>query len=313
MNVRVHVQGIVCLISGLALLGSLIGVQTCEATTYYVAPDGSDWNPGTEDQPFQTLGRGVRDLSPGDTLYVKNGTYTGGYELSNIPSGASWDNPVTMAAYPGHSPVIGAPGQAVVLPLVKSRYVVIDGFFIDGTNTGVGIEITWGAGIADHIRIQNSDIAYAQFGIFVTEGSDGNEFIRLQVHDNGFTDFNHGIYIRSSNNLVEDCSIYDNMGWGVHLYSGWQRGVDNNVIRNNAIYDNGRAGTRGDGILLSSGSGNQAYNNVVWGNVGGIRIDYNASNTYVYDNTVYENTGYGIYIGTQSYNALVESNSISNN
>jgi parallel beta-helix repeat protein len=287
MNIRVHVQGIIGLICGLALLGGLVHAQKGEAATYYVATDGSDSNPGMEDQPFQTLDRGVQALSPGDTLYVENGTYTS-WGMWHSPSGTSWNNPVTIAAYPGHSPVI-----AGGLYFANNRYMVIDGFVISG------IEITWGyGGIADHIRIQNSEIAYTpSTGIFVSEGSDGNEFVNLQVHDNGTTDFDHGIYIRSSDNVVAGCSIYNNAGWGVQLYSPSGSGVNNNIIRDNTIYDNGRSGIRGDGILVSSGSGNQVYNNIVWGNLGiGIRIDYNASDTYVANNTVYGNGSLDVYM-----------------
>jgi parallel beta-helix repeat protein len=284
MNIRMHVQGIMGLICGLALLGSLVHTQKGEAATYYVARDGSDSSPGTENRPFQTLDRGVQALRPGDTLYVKNGTYTS-WGIWNSPSGTSWSNPVTVAAYPGHSSIIVGG-----LYFANNRYMVIDGFVIGG------IEITWGyGGIADHIRIQNSEIAYATVGIFVIPGSDGNEFINLQVHDNGTTDFDHGIYIASSNNIVEGCSIHGNAGWGVHLYSS-SGGVNNNVIRNNDIYDNGKSGVRGNGILVSSGSGNQVYDNTVSGNIGGIRIE-NASDTSLNNNTVYGNADFDINTG----------------
>src|SRR4030095_6339892 len=114
-------------------------------------------------------------------------------------------------------------------------------------------------------------------GIVTTSGSDGNEFIHLQIYDNG----DYGLYISSGDNLVEDCSIHDNGGLGIHAWYGGGTSVDNNVIRNNTIYNNGTSG-RGHGILLSSGNGNQASNNDIWGNSeGGIRVDYGASNTYV--------------------------------
>src|SRR5207249_1171286 len=161
-----------------------------------------------------------------------------------------------------------------------NSYIVIDGFVIDASHALDGIKITYltSGGRANHIRIQNSEIFYAPGnGVFVDAGSDGNEFINLHVHDNGTNDFNHGMYIVSNDNLVEDCSIHDNAGWGVHMYSESGVGVNNNIIRDNIIYDNGRAG-RGPGILLSSGSGNQTSNNDVWGNNGGIAIDYGALN-----------------------------------
>jgi parallel beta-helix repeat protein len=308
MNIRVYVQGVVCLICGLVLLGSLVYAQRSEANTYYVDANGRDSNPGTEAQPFRTLDRGAWALMPGDTLYVKNGTYTGSLLLFGIPSGTSWDNPVTIAAYPGHSPIIqGDPGEHV-LYISYISYMVIDGLFIDGTdsNTGTGIKVTDGS---SHIRIQNTEIAYALDGIEVNDGAEGNEFINLQVHDNRV----YGFYIASSNNIVENCSIHDNMGlYGIHAYNGGS-GVNNNIIRNNEIYDNGKAG-RGVGILLSSGDGNQTYNNVIWGNTaGGIQIDYRVSNSYVNDNTIYNNAEFGIYIGLGSSNAFIGFNNIYNN
>ena len=45
------------------------------AETYYVAINGNDGWPGTEQQPFRTIQRGVNAVVAGDTLLIKNGTY----------------------------------------------------------------------------------------------------------------------------------------------------------------------------------------------------------------------------------------------
>ena len=200
------------------------------------------------------------------------------------------------------------------LLFANTRYVVIDGFFIDGTNAINGIKITKEStdSIADHISIRNSEIAYAQSGgIFVTPGSNGNEFINVHVHENGIGDFDHGIYLASSDNIVAGSSIHGNMGWGVHLYSSLG-GVNNNVISDNNIYDNGRSGVRGGGIIFSSGSSNQAYNNVIWGNMGGIHIS-DGSDIYISNNTIYGNGYFGIDIGWGSFEAHIEFNNIYDN
>ena len=310
MNIRMHVQGIMGLICGLALLGNLVHAPKSEAGTYYVATDGSDKNPGTEAQPFQTLGRGVSDLSPGDTLFVKNGTYAGGLAFVGMPSGASWANPITIKAYQGHSPVIVAQGSHAVY-LVHSRYIVIEGFVIDGSGTddsNAAFEIAWGwGGIADHIRLRDSEVFSGPNGIVAGDGSDGNEFINVRVHDNVY----HGIYIKSRDNIVDKCFIYDNGEWGVHVYNGGT-GVDNNTIRNSEIYNNGRSGW-GNGIILSSGEDNKAYDNTIWGNIGGILIAYMASDTKVGGNTIYANNDWGIFIQASTSNALIEGNNIYDN
>jgi parallel beta-helix repeat protein len=305
MNIRVHVKGVVCLICGLALLGSLVHAQRSEANTYYVASDGNDSNPGTEARPFRTLGAGAWALSPGDTLYVKDGTYTGSLAFFGIPSGTS-NNPVTIAAYPGHSPVIKTDSGNHALYISYTSYMVIDGLSIDGTNsnTGAGIKITDGA---SHIKIQNSEITNAFNGIEVNDGSGGNEFLNLQVHHNRA----YGVYIASSSNTVEGCWIHDNMGYGIHTYNG-SGGVNNNIIIGNTIENNGKS-SLGTGILFSYGAGNKAIDNTISGNKGGIDIDYGASNSYISGNTIYGNDYYDIYIGEGGSNTFIGANNVSGN
>ena len=46
-----------------------------DAATCYVSTTGSDSGSGTLASPFQTLGKGVSVLRPGDTLYARAGIY----------------------------------------------------------------------------------------------------------------------------------------------------------------------------------------------------------------------------------------------
>src|SRR5439155_7116291 len=68
-----------------------------------------------------------------------------------------------------------------------------------------------------------------------------------------------------------------------------------NVVRNNVIHGTGKNSTRygyavGLGLLLSSGTGNTAYNNVVYANNGGgIDVDFGATDSTVFNNTVVGN------------------------
>ena len=46
------------------------------AVNYYVSPNGDDTNDGLSDQtPFETMQKGINQLSAGDTLFVMNGIY----------------------------------------------------------------------------------------------------------------------------------------------------------------------------------------------------------------------------------------------
>jgi hypothetical protein len=72
--------------------------------TFYVATSGDDSSPGTEAEPFRTIQHGIDVMGAGDTLYIKEGTYTEG--VHNIPSGTSWSSPTTITAYPGDTVTI---------------------------------------------------------------------------------------------------------------------------------------------------------------------------------------------------------------
>ena len=45
------------------------------AATYFVAPTGSDENPGTRGKPFASLQKANTLLAPGDVVYIRGGTY----------------------------------------------------------------------------------------------------------------------------------------------------------------------------------------------------------------------------------------------
>jgi parallel beta-helix repeat protein len=261
------------------------------------------------------VAKGVSRLSPGATLYVKAGTYAEAL-IHTIPPGESWSRPVTVAAYPGHAvtlqPPAGAPG---VLRFVGPQaYIVVHGFVLDAASVqfdAVKVTASSSGGPAHHIRISHCEVKNAPAqGILASLGAHSNEFIGLDVHDNGQTDFHHGLYLASDGNLVADSDIRRNAGWGVHVYSSTAgQTASFNVIRGNRVFDNARAGARGPGILLSSGQGNQAYNNVVYANKWGIEV-YNSTDALVAFNTVFRNgsTLPGIYLQSSAVNTTVRNN-----
>ena len=295
---------------------------------HFVATTGSDANPGTETQPFRTIAHGVSGLIPGDTLYIMSGTYAEAL-INSIPPGTSWDSPVTVAAYPGHTvtlqPNVGA--GAVLYFRGPQQYIVIDGLILDATNvTYDAVKITGGldaSGPAHHIRLIRCEVKNAvngtiwTQGILVTDFAEWNEFISLNVHDNGSDWHSHGLYIATSHNLVEKSIVHHNAGYGIHVYSSdpIAEPANNNVVRQNQVYDNNQSHGYGAGIILSSGDSNIAYNNLIWGSLHyvGLQIDYTASNSMAYNNTIYNNQS-GIDIGyNNSANTVIQNNIVYSN
>lgn len=67
----------------LFLILYLLSPAPCFATNIYVSPSGSDNNVGTTTAPFKTITKGINVSQPGDTVFIKAGTYTEHISLSN--------------------------------------------------------------------------------------------------------------------------------------------------------------------------------------------------------------------------------------
>jgi len=275
-------------LQGVALLLTVLLLPTCAwATDYHLATTGDDANTGTPEAPFSTLRKGISVLKPGDTLYVKNGTYKGITEYGAFRSGSSWEQPVKVTAYPGHRPVIIPPddGEAC-LYFVDTKYFVLDGFILDSAPNGQGVGITWGTGFpqAHHIELRNCEIKNSK-GQGILTGGDGCRFINLDVHDNGTDGLTHGIYLNGDGNLIDGGRYYRNVGWGIHVYPK----ATNTTVRNVRCFENGATG-----LGLVWGSNNVAYNNVVYRNGSGIHLSGDSPRCY--NNTVYGNRGEGLSV-----------------
>ncbi len=59
----------------LSLLSCLMIFNGLQARTIYVSTTGSDSNPGSKDAPFATPNKAVDEVQPGDTIFLRGGTY----------------------------------------------------------------------------------------------------------------------------------------------------------------------------------------------------------------------------------------------
>ena len=122
------------------LLATLIPFQAVTAlgvtggTTWYVdGAVGSDGNPGTSAEPFETVYAGVDAASDGDTVLVSPGTY--------------WCEPLVIDGFSGLTVKstggaavtdLVADGATPVAVIVDSENVTLDGFTVSGGKSEVG-------------------------------------------------------------------------------------------------------------------------------------------------------------------------------
>lgn len=271
----------------------------------YVSPNGSDSNPGTQDEPFRTIARAAQVVTPGTTVHVAPGTYSGSFKT--LASGTAEARIVFQSTEKW--------GARIVPPLNsgsstawfnRGNYVDIVGFEIDGSQYQGGAK--WLSGIyngGSHDAVRNNHVHHiandvpcettggAGIGIDSYYRGARSEVTANSVHDIGPEDCRHvhGIYV-STQAVVNNNIVYRVSGAGIHLWhdasdvtiaantvTGAHTGIlvgggdyrhtkgpnDRTQVRNNIVYDN-RHGVQEHG---ATGRNNSYRNNLVFGNPGG--------------------------------------------
>jgi parallel beta-helix repeat protein len=293
------------MITGL-LLGGILSPRAATAATYYVATDGNDADQGTESRPFGTIKKGLSVMQAGDTLYLRDGTYNEGIDSQNqtIPSGTSWSTPVTIGAYPGETVTLNGSVNINGYRSTVYQYIIVDGFILNQKQGFIG------GSNAHHVRVQNGEVKNSPHHGLQVFTSHHIEFINLKVHSNGADRLSHGFYVCGNDMTIRDCDVYENSGYGIHVYNSADPGCSTNTqIYNNTIHDN-----RGDGgVTLNHGDNILFYNNFVYNNLSGVEVSYgNPTNTQIDSNTIHNNRG-GITISTSSRETIIKNNSLYQN
>jgi parallel beta-helix repeat protein len=241
-------------------------------STYYVAPDGDDANPGTESQPWRTIQKAADTLVAGDTVLIKSGTYT---ETVRPANSGTADAYITYKAYPGHNPVVLSDWWST-FRIDGKNYIEVNGLTLTGSHFS-------GTGIAPkdshHIRIINNVVyGNGEGGIDTNERTDYLLIEGNVVFDNAFS------------------SPYQGSGISLWKQKSWDQAPGfHSIVRRNIIYGN-RNGvgehSDGNGIIVDLSLDSPAVlieNNVIFGN-GGQCIDvYSSNNVVVRNNTCYYN------------------------
>lgn len=114
------------------------------AATYYVATTGNDTTgDGTSANPKKTIRAGIARMAGGDTLIVKAGTYSDLPNFINsrqvaIPNGTAAQFTTIMAEQPGAVRIKNSGALDYYdnfIFLESTRYVKVDGFILDHTNS----------------------------------------------------------------------------------------------------------------------------------------------------------------------------------
>lgn len=219
--------------------------------TYYVSPSGDDSNPGTQERPLATVESAAASVAPGDTIYLRGGTYnrTDTVEISSIHG--SKNAQITLAGYPGERPVFS-----------------FDGPRPGGWNAPGGIEFT-------NVRfwsVRNLTVRNSRFiGFRVASRSRNNEFENVRVYNNNLIGF--AVQDRSSNNVIRNlvsANNFDPQNGGADADGMAVKNSDGNTIVNCKFYYNSD-----DGLDLWQSRSAEVRNCLSWDNGRGENGDGN--------------------------------------
>jgi len=246
-------------------------------TGWYVTPNGSSGGSGTATSPWSlstAVNGGNGKVQPGDTIWVRGGTYVGTYS-TNLNGTAS--APIIVRAYPGERVVLdGNDGSSN------------DGFVAHGSYTWY-----WG------FELMNSDptrvfsvISSSSRPDVVTNNATHTKFINFVVHDGGVAFYTytamadveiygaiiynngwqasdrghgHGLYLKNDVGPVvaRDNVLFNQFGYGIHIYTDGGAGLLNNISAiGNISFDNGSLASTGPSAEIGN-LGQPPANNLV--------------------------------------------------
>lgn len=249
---------------------------TVWAATYYVAPTGSDSNPGTAALPWKTPHKPKTVLVAGDTVYFRQGDYVITNHISIGGNSGTSTAPITYTSYPGEKARIVYDRRSVPTDLttVQIMWIVRDYLIFDGLG---------------FYQTPESRSVFTSTGVF----------------------FGGVIIYGASNVIVRNCSVDNVAGSGIKAggstrnilvegntvtgtYAhGFYFGGADGVWRNNRI-DGGRGSSNAQGIQIqwAGTTRNKVYGNVVInGQASGVVFSGLISDNEVFNN-IFINCGY---------------------
>jgi parallel beta-helix repeat protein len=168
------------------------------STTYYVAPNGNDSNPGKQLQPWRTIQKAANNMTAGDSVVVMPGNYD---ERVHITTSGASGAPITYQAE----------GTVIMKGFtILADYITIEGF--DITDTDNSWSNGWGIFVqGSHCVLKSNYIYFATRGgiILFANGGDDPVTSNCVVMNNRLRRNSQlGIEVQGRNNLIEGNEIW---------------------------------------------------------------------------------------------------------
>ena len=271
------------LVAAPAVITSSTGVR------YYVDPRGSDRASGDSAAPFKTIQRAADQVSPGDTVIVRAGLYTGADRMVSVNRGGEPGRWITFRSERKWQAVLDGREESLVGWYFGPEvgYVKVDGFEIRNlrehgfdTYGGVVHDLLIARNHVHHIGRNCTDTSNGRTGASLGAGTQRVTFDANLWHDIGrfapgengcspntenYQNHDHGIYVADADDVTIMNNVFRDFarGWAIHRY--FSRGSASRGLR---ILNNTFAGRNpyreGQIILATPTAGLRIENNIFY-------------------------------------------------
>jgi len=265
--------------------------RDCTASSYSLVRRNCT---GRDGAAYRKIQDAFERLSPGDTLYIRAGTYREAATLAV----SGWPRQyITIANYPGERPVLDGrrvepSREAGLLDIRSRRFTRVRGLTV--RNSGYyGIYV-----VGSHdVTIENTEVANSRHGGMVFRGGSGIRILGCNVHHNnelGLPASHEAVTLEGVRGFeVGYCQVHRNKEEGVDIKYGSTGGT----VHHNRVYRN-----NGPNIYVDAANNIEIFGNELFetgSEKPGIMlgVETNPSREFVYDVSIHNNFVYRNAVG----------------
>ena len=284
-------------------------------SNYYVSTSGNDGNDGSLATPWLTIQFAADQLSAGDILNIRSGTYN---EKVEINVSGSVGNFITIQNYLNEAAIIDGTGTTTsrdaLLAIFDQNYIIIKGLLLTN-NQAIDAQGILVEGTSHHIELRDNEISEINFSsnINAPVNSGTNSQAIIVYGTNGVNAITNLII---DGNNIHDCRLGFSEGLAVN------GNVDGFEVTNNTVHDITNIGIDIIGHEGTAPANDEARNGLIKNNTlynclsayatsGGIYVD-GGKNLIIENNTSYQN-GYGIEVGCENNGTTTSGIMVRNN
>jgi len=214
-------------LSVIVLFAAIWLQQSIAQVTVYVSPTGSDTNPGTVDQPFKSISKGMNTIGTNGLVVLRGGVHVLGTSKLSLGKIAQAGSTIRIWAYPGETPVLDCTGNTSDGISISGNYYHLKG--IEQRNAGHnGINISGNNNIIENCSVHDNQNTGLHLTGSAAPGPSNNLILNCDAYRNydppigGNADGFSAKWTVGPGNVFRGCRAYLNSddGWDLWMATG---------------------------------------------------------------------------------------------